>query len=204
MIRLFVILFLMIHSTAVCQNVYRLKDLFTETQIVWYGIDYTQVEMVGTFTNKDLHEYYHGWNKLIIQESEKYNIAKALQRTLVTFDQVYVEQLNDQSTPIVLGVPSDKSIQKSDIAEMVSKYKSNQTYGIGLVFIAERYHKAKSTASHYAVFFDIATKKVLLSQRYTTAPGGMGVRNFWAPTIYSAIKLMAKNYKKWKKEYGNA
>jgi hypothetical protein len=30
----------------------------------------------------------------------------------------------------------------------------------------------------------------------------MGVRNFWAPTIYSAIKLMAKNYKKWKKEYG--
>jgi len=201
MIRLPIALLLMVYATAEGQKIYALKDLFTDSKVVWYGIDYTHAEMVGNFTNKDLHDYFHGWNKLIIQESGKYNIAKALQRNQIIFGEAYIEQLNNQSTPTERTIPSDSSLRKSEIANMIAEYKSNHSDGIGLVFIAERYYKVKNTASHYIVFFDIATKKILISQRYTTAPDGIGIRNFWAASIRTAIKLMASNYKKWKKKY---
>jgi hypothetical protein len=204
MIRVLIVLFVVIHSTAFCQKVYTLKDLFTDTKITWYGIDYTRAEMVGTFTNKDMHDYYRGWNSLILVEPEKYNVAGAIQRSAVTFDATSVAQLNALSTPVVRSVPSDSALDKSDIVAMVAAYQGTQSDGIGLVFIAERYQKAKREANHYVVFFDIATKKVLISQRYTTAPDGIGIRNYWAPSIRTAIKLLASNYKKWKKKYGEA
>ncbi|MFD1003296.1 hypothetical protein ACFQ21_28480 [Ohtaekwangia kribbensis] len=196
-------LVILICSSALSQKVYTLKDLFTDTAITWYGIDYTRAEMVGTFGDKDLHNYFQGWNTLMLVETEKYNVAAALQRSKVNFDIASVSKLNSLSTPDIRFVPSDSALSKSDIAEMVGAYEEGKSEGIGIVFIAERYNKAKKQGVHIAVVFDIATKKVLISQRYTTAPDGIGVRNYWAPTIRSAIKLLTSNYKKWKKEHVN-
>lgn len=193
-------LFTLTHSPALPQKVYTLHDLFTDTEITWYGIDYTRSEMVGTFGEKDLHDYYKGWNTLILVEAEKYNVAAALQRSRVNFDVTSVSKLNELSTPNIRFVPSDSTLRKTDIAAMVADYESTKSEGIGIVFIAERYNKTKKQGVHIAVIFDIATRKVLISQRYTTAPDGIGVRNYWAPTIRAAIKLLAANYKKWKKK----
>lgn len=201
MIRSLVAFLVMIHSAALCQKAYTLNDLFTDSKITWYGIDYTHAELVGTFTDKDLHNYFRGWNTLILVESEKYNVAAALQRNKVDFDVASVTRLNERSTPDIRSTPGDSTLRKSDIAAMVAAYNGIEKEGLGIVFIAERYYKARKEGTHIVVIFDIATKKVLISQRYTTAPDGIGIRNYWAPTIRSAIKLLASNYKKWKKKH---
>ena len=141
-------LFTLTHSPALSQKVYTLHDLFTDTEITWYGIDYTRSEMVGTFGEKDLHDYYKGWNTLILVEAEKYNVAAALQRSRVNFDVTSVSKLNELSTPNIRFVPSDSTLRKSDIAAMVAAYESIKSEGIGIVFIAERYNKKKNRCTH--------------------------------------------------------
>lgn len=196
----FIALTVLTHSPAFSQKEYTLHDLFTDMEVTWYGIDYTRAEMVGTFGDKDLHDYFQGWNKLMLVEKEKYNVAAALQRSKVNFDTASVSKLNASSTPNIRFVQTDSTLRKVDIAQMVTAYEGSKSEGIGVVFIAERYNKTKKQGTHIAVVFDIASKKVLISQRYTAAPDGIGVRNYWAPTIRAAIKLLASNYKKWKKK----
>jgi hypothetical protein len=204
MTRLLVVFLVMIYSSALSQKVYTLNDLFADSKITWYGIDYTRTEMIGTFADKDLHDYFRGWNTLILVESEKYNVAAALQRDKVNVDVTSVTRLNDLSVPDIRSIPSDSTLGKSDIAAMVAAYEGTESEGLGIVFIAERYYKARKEGTHIVVIFDIATKKVLISQRYTTAPDGIGIRNYWAPSIRTAIKLLASNYKKWKKKHVEA
>ena len=204
MTRLLVVFLVMIYSSALSQKVYTLNDLFADSKITWYGIDYTRTEMIGTFADKDLHDYFRGWNTLILVESEKYNVAAALQRDKVNVDVTSVTRLNDLSVPDIRSIPSDSTLRKSDIAAMVAAYEGTESEGLGIVFIAERYYKARKEGTHIVVIFDIATKKVLISQRYTTAPDGIGIRNYWAPSIRTAIKLLASNYKKWKKKHVEA
>lgn len=204
MTRLLVVFLVMIYSSALSQKVYTLNDLFADSKITWYGIDYTRTEMIGTFADKDLHDYFRGWNTLILVESEKYNVAAALQRDKVNVDVTSVTRLNDLSVPDIRSIPSDSTLGKSDIAVMVAAYEGTESEGLGIVFIAERYYKARKEGTHIVVIFDIATKKVLISQRYTTAPDGIGIRNYWAPSIRTAIKLLASNYKKWKKKHVEA
>ena len=204
MTRLLVVFLVMIYSSALSQKVYTLNDLFADSKITWYGIDYTRTEMIGTFADKDLHDYFRGWNTLILVESEKYNVAAALQRDKVNVDVTSVTRLNDLSVPDIRSMPSDSTLRKSDIAAMVAAYEGTESEGLGIVFIAERYYKARKEGTHIVVIFDIATKKVLISQRYTTAPDGIGIRNYWAPSIRTAIKLLASNYKKWKKKHVEA
>lgn len=201
-ITMFLFLFLAVLNSF-AQKVFQLKDLFTENKIVWFGIDYSRAEFVGTFTNKDLHEYFHGWNKLFVEEPFKYDVRRFLQKKSVVNEISYVEKINEESTPNIRNIESGTALlKKSDLADMVSAYQSNQTEGLGFVMIAETYNRTKDFATHYAVIFDIASKKILISQKFTAVPDGIGLRNYWAPTILDSLRQLAKNYKRWKEKYG--
>ena len=67
--------------------------------------------------------------------------------------------------------------------------------GIGLVFIMDRLVKAQQMGCLYVVFFDVSTRKVVLSERIVTAAGGAGFRNFWFKPIKTAVAGLPKQYK---------
>jgi len=54
----------------------------------------------------------------------------------------------------------------------------------------------------YVTFFDIATKKVLITERMIGRASGVGFRNYWVRPIYEVIKrIYDSKYKSWKYHY---
>jgi hypothetical protein len=82
---------------------------------------------------------------------------------------------------------------------MVARYKGgDKNEGIGVVFITESYNRAAESASYYVVIFDVASKKVLITDKFKEKPGGIGIKNYWASTILKTLEDVSKNYDKWR------
>lgn len=87
------------------------------------------------------------------------------------------------------------------IQEFVSTWPLEGKDGIGIAFIAEALDKREAKAYFHFVAVNLRTKQLLLHQRVVTSPAGMGLRNYWAGSIYKAIKLIEKKYyRRWRKE----
>ena len=196
-------LLLLLSVNGIAQKTFKLKDLFTEDTVIWFGIDYSKARFIGEFGDKDLHDYFHGWNRLITEEPYKYDVSRSLEKRKALYDILSVDQINTGSVPNVVSFDGDSILHPSDFPAMIQRYQSSYSEGIGVVLIAERYHRLKNYATHYAVIFDIASKEILVSQKYTGISDGIGVRNYWARTILDSLHALSRNYKKWKKKYGS-
>jgi len=201
------LIFIVLATASFAQPTYTLKDLFKTDTITWYGIDYTRAVFKGPFPEDKMTIFYHGWNQLMIDEQDKYDIGKALHKKVVINDITDVEQRNNISQAIIhkatLGNDS-LVVTRPELRDIITAYQSKQNHGFGVVFIAVQYNKKTDMGTHFIVIFDIASRKILLTQRYecSTLEFGIGRRNYWAGSIYNTFKVMPYYYKKWKKQYG--
>jgi hypothetical protein len=172
--------------------------------LVWCGLDYSMVKMIGTMDFNQPNQIFPGmlsaWNGLFIKEMlpELQKMAKSVQTDLAA-----VQGRNEKATPSQIEredgsreekvVPSH--IKEADIASAVASYKLQNNQGLGLVFIMDRLVKAQETACLYVVFFDVASRKVIRSERMCSQAGGMGFRNYWFRPIKDAVKKLPKMYK---------
>lgn len=202
MVKYFSVIMLCLTIESAAQKTFSLQDLFKQDTVVWFGIDYSQSRFIGTFEGKDLRDYFVGWNRLILEEPYKYDLRAALRKRSVKFDVGSVERINASSVPNI-NPASDSTLKSSALGEIITRYESVHDEGIGVVLIADRYVRPRSVATHFLVIFDIASRKILLHQKYSTIPDGTGVRNYWARTIYRSINLLGKSYKKWEKKFAH-
>ncbi len=191
------------------------KDVFTKDDIVWFGLDFSKSKMIGQFdqgagavpaSGSDIKaKYVPGWNGVVLNEPEKYDLKKTFRKTSIFNDLSVVEKSNSKIDPDNLLTYNDYKFSNPDstIDGIVSSYsKGEKTNGIGLVFIVEYFNKVKQEASVYVTFFDIATKKVLFKEHLFGKPGGIGIRNYWARTIYNMLNQIDHSiYKTWIKKY---
>jgi hypothetical protein len=173
--------------------------------IVWFGVDFTHAYLVGRegFTNPDeiVRVYWNSWNDLILNESEKYDIAGALMKGKSEYDLTKVRERN--ATISADGLVKDKphEISESDVAAVVSDYTSGDySDGVGLVFVVENFNKLKQEATVWVAFFDISTHELIQTKRFSAGPRGFGFRNYWAGAIYSVIEQIREDYKAWAKK----
>jgi hypothetical protein len=67
------------------------------------------------------------------------------------------------------------------------------------VFIVEGLNKPGAKGSMYVTFIDMATKKVLFSERMVGKAGGFGYKNYWAKSVFEVLEDIQKSkYKEWK------
>lgn len=186
-----------------------ISDVFANDEVVWYGLDFSQAQFVGVVESEDGGEikdkWIPSWNALIINESKKFDMGKFFKKNSVVNDLEPVTSLNqsiDENEIVVVTSEPFEEPEKT-IATTVAKYKGGeQTEGLGLVFIVEYFDKNSLEGAFYVVFFDIASKEVLLTERMVQPPAGFGVRNYWAGTIYNSLRLIdKKEWKNWKKKY---
>ena len=197
-ILLLIIAFFIIQNISLAQSA---CDVYTSKEVVWYGIDFSHSHFVGQFNNvNEITSYYFkNWNGLFINESEKYNIRRYYKKKSVINELSVVEKLNSQVLADSLIVFNSYSFKQGEVDQIISAYQTPQTSGIGLVFIVESFDKTKDMGFVYVTFFDIATKKVLFTEKVTSPAGGIGFRNFWAKSIF--MTLEKSNIKKWHKKY---
>lgn len=191
------------------------QDIFgnTNVPITWYGIDYSHSKIVGhiaTFggttyvSATDLRDnYYQSWNYLIIEEPEKYDIAKMIRHKTIETDLSMVKKLNTAANMDSIEVGITPYYSPKEIQEFVSAYPvESNVPGIGLIFITESMDKAKAEAFYHVVFFNTSTKEVLLQERIKGNAMGVRTRNYWAGSYFSVMEYVRETgYPQWKRKY---
>jgi hypothetical protein len=167
---------------------------FAESSVTWYGVDYSLVKftLVTESTQQIVTNYLPAINAVIVQEQEKkYNIRKFFNKSNVTIELDNVNEHNQKIDPAQLALTHASSITQDEVNKLVKSYKTAGKKGMGLVFVAENMNKSTSIGSFYVVFFDLATKEIIDSQRFVGKAGGIGFRNFWAGAVYEVMKVWA-------------
>jgi hypothetical protein len=202
-----------------CFNNYaqhKTQDIFTEENIVWYGLDFTKAKFIGKVEQVKnfeqvssidiINKYIPAWNELVVMEPDNFKLESTFRKKTIHYDLNPVAARNGKIAEDNIIAINSNTITKEELQDMVSAYEgSNKQEGLGLVFIIESFNKPQSMASAWVVFFDINTKKILLSEYCKGEPAGFGVRNYWAGAIKKIMTDIRNNkYKNWKKLYSNS
>ena len=189
------------------------KDLFnpSNVKISWLGIDFSHVKLIGDFSqfngageksNIQIRDkYFASWNKLIINEPDKYDIKGMLRKDTIYYDIDMIMKINS-ATPIdEMDSYNTPKYTRKDIEDFISKYDTEGKNGIGILFLAESLNKSLKEAYFHFVAIDMKTKKILIYDRLREKPKGFGLRNYWAGSIYHFIKEIKKErYDIWMEE----
>lgn len=187
------------------------SKVFSSTEIVWFGMDFTKAKFVGQFdqgmgalpaTGTDMkNKYIPAWNALIVGEQQNFDFKKAFGKENVFLDIETMNTLNSKIDANACMVINPGKIDRNEIDGMVKKYSSkNKKEGIGLAFIVENFDKGAQTATLFVTFFDIASKKILICESVQGKAVGIGIRNYWAGAVKAILKKMANGeFQSWKK-----
>jgi|SRR5690554_6897781 len=208
LITFFILLF------SVVSNAQTASDLFKSDgpQIIWLGVDYSNVKLIGDFsefgtsgiknTVEIRDKFFPSWNNLILAEPKKYDIAGMLNKSDVKNDIGMVMKLNNNADVENMEAYDNPEYTVEDIKKFIAAYDTQGKEGIGVALIAECLNKNATEAYYHFVAINMKTKELLVHDRLIGKPGGFGLRNYWAGSIYSIVKDVKKTrYKKWKKEY---
>ena len=198
-------------------------DVFDKNvPITWLGVDYSLTTFIGTpsysteafspwtvvkktgegvVTKDEFRDsYLEQWNQLFIDESKKYNVAKATDRKLelITYAITVCENANKKLTKkeFFSNDPKDFHTKtEADVTNAVKNYDFQNAKGLGMLFFVEGMNRGTAEEGIWVTFVDIKSKTVLLTKYVSSRGQGSGFRNFWAKPLYVALKEM--NLKKW-------
>jgi len=168
-------------------------------KVVFYGVDFSQARFIGKegFTDPpELQEnFLPKWNHLIINEEEKYDVKKALNKSNLEYYFDVVTERNAAVDPEVLVTNSNHSISKEDVTKVVAGLGSEaHTSGLGAVIVVESFDKRSDIGTMWLTTFDIATLTVKKTQRMSAKARGFGIRNYWARTIFEVLEDAQKKF----------
>jgi len=211
------------------------NPLMASSSVVWAGLDYSLMRMIGETSTEYGFKYpnlifptmLNSWNQLFLDERIE-RIAKKMDKDVIV-DIGGVTERNKVATAkqIILSPGPQDGIEEShitpqDITAEVQSFKLDQTNGLGLVFIIDRfvheYHPAQASggqgkaaaayssdrAAIYLVFFDVATRNVISAKRGVYGTGGGSFRNYWFRPVKIAADNDLSQYKTSVKKYRKA
>jgi len=197
-------------------------DIFNKNvPVTWLGVDYSLTTFIGTpsynnfafspwtvvkktgegvITKEEFRDsFLEQWNQLFIDEQKKYNVAKATDRSSVTYAIDVCVSANKKLTnkEFFSNDPKDFHTKtEADVANAVKNYDFQKNEGLGMMYFVEGMNRGTGEEGIWITFVDMKTKTVLAT-RYESSKGqGSGFRNFWAKPLYVALKEL--NLSKWK------
>jgi hypothetical protein len=195
-------------------NAQSVEDLFqnSPTKITWLGIDYSHVKLIGSFSNfnentkitPDIikNDYFVRWNELILKESNKYTIDKMFRKKDINYNIEGVTAINAQTDLTSIVQTTSPNYTEIQLQQFVKNYYFNQSEGIGLMFVAESMNKIREEAIYHVLAINLTNNEILLCDKFTTKPGGIGLRNYWASSYLKVIETIRDHkYPAYKKRY---
>lgn len=182
------------------------SEIYNLKEITWFGLDFTKAKFVGDFgkpenTGAIIKEAnFRSWNDLMINEAEKFDLKKKFKKEKVYYKFDKVNSFNDAVNPDSIKLNADVNVPPLSIPiikDIAAKYANPSSTGVGVVFVIEVFNKVKNIGVVDVVFFNNSNGEVLLCQRTKHQPGGFGVRNYWAKTIYGTIQEVGYSWDKW-------
>ncbi|MDH5365620.1 MAG: hypothetical protein OEW67_01430 [Cyclobacteriaceae bacterium] len=203
MMKRFIIVFVMFYSANLqAQSV----DMFEEKEFLWLGIDFTGAKMIGSSYFLDPQmiktEMFDKWNDLIIKEANKFNLKEFYVKRTQYNDILPAKKRNGYVDFETLVTDETHTLSKSDVASICSTYTNLQkNKGLGVLYVIESFDKLKNIANMYVVFLDLESALPVYMKKYETAPGGAGLRNYWAGSIHRTMIISGEDYRIDMKKY---
>ena len=167
--------------------------------ITWIGIDYSVAKFVGAagFTDaEELPKYLLAWNDFVITEPDKYDVKKALGVPSVTIDLAYTYATNKELDTKAMIQEEAYEISQEQAEAVAKSYDLSKIEGTVALLVAECYNKKVTKGSHWLVMIDAQSSEILSAERFVEKPGGFGLRNYWARTIYELLGSKEKEVRK--------
>ena len=185
---------------------YTTADVFKVDEITFYGLDFSNIKLIGSdgFTDPwDIkNRLFNSWNSLFRNEPDKYNLKEFFYKSSVKLNLDVVKERNQIPDPEELVTDQTYSFGKDIVEKVISDYEIPEEEGIGLVFVMESFDKNQKKGFMWVTFFDLASKKVLFTEKMSGKAQGFGIRNYYANTYYTVMKEIGKNsWKKWADKY---
>lgn len=179
-------------------------DFFKADEITWYGIDFTHAKFIGPDFNDPTEikdRFFKNWNSLIIIESAKYNIGQVFRKSKVNYSLDAVTHRNDSINMKNIVVFNDDKITftEKDVPEIVKSYPFDKTSGYGALLFVESFNNNFKGGYFYITIVDLSTKTPVLIKKVSGTAEGLGFRNYWARSVYEALKMSQRNYHDWEK-----
>jgi hypothetical protein len=184
-----------------CSSVFELEDprYLEAEEILWAGLDYSRVQMVGLsgFKTRDeiVPKYPLEWNSLFVKEQLD-DLASVLGKPVqvevsgieaIHRDPSKVRVVRSAGTREHLAKPL---LMRRQVVAMVKAYKLPAKKGIGMIFIIERLVKEQEAASLFIVLFDWTSREILYLKRDCFRAGGIGFRNYWFRPVKEAVRQL--------------
>ncbi|MBN2237231.1 MAG: hypothetical protein JW729_06700 [Bacteroidales bacterium] len=184
------------------QNV---SDVFTKKTMTFYGLDFSNTKLIGSSTFVDPQtiksKFYREWNDLMKIERKKYDVAKFYQKRIANYAFDIVTDRNKLPTVENMVIDEDHSIGKDLLDRIISKYRDDDHDGLGLTYVVESINAYDNEMRIWVTFFDIKSRKILLTELFVGKAGGAGIRNFWAKAYYNVMRESEAAFKKWELLY---
>ena len=165
--------------------------------MTFYGIDFSKGRVYGAADEPEkLRKAFGDINMLFIMEPEKYDVAKFVGKPMNDIRIDAVTNMND-TIPLdsIKTVVKGHTLSDTVIAQSVKDLSIvSYEHGMGLVMIMETLNKPAELGTFAFVLFDIDTRKVISHWKLSGQPGGFGLRNYWARSVYEALEKV-KTYK---------
>jgi hypothetical protein len=165
--------------------------------MTFYGIDFSRGRVYGAADEPEkLRKAFGDINMLFIMEPEKYDVAKFVGKPMNDIRIDAVTNMND-TIPLdsIKTVVKGHTIGDSAIVQTVKDLCIvSYNHGMGLVMIMETLDKPAELGTFVFVLFDIDTRNVISHWKLSGEPGGFGLRNYWAHSVYEALEKV-KTYK---------
>ena len=182
------ILFLFLSTSLFCfgQVKSALKDI---QSIKFYGVDYSQAKVFGA--DESPIQFKDAINELFITEAKKYNVEKQLKKEVTEISLDAVNQVNENiNVAELMTTKREYSLSKEQIKAAIEALPIQKTPGVGMVFIAQFLDKSNARGTYEVVFFNTETKEIIEEWITDGKARGFGLRNYWAGSIYSALKKL--------------
>lgn len=188
--QLLVLLFLASSIACLGQSKDALKDL---SSVTFYGIDFTRAKVYGAKEGAIQFKYtFDDINKLFITQPKKYDIGKRLGTDV---EVTSLEAVNDANKTIntdeLITTNSGYTLNEEQIAEVIKALPIlSQEEKTGLIMVAMLLNKPEQRATYQIVFFNTKTREILYSAPTNGKARGFGLRNYWAGSVYNALKKL--------------
>jgi hypothetical protein len=193
--RLTVILFVLL--TISCYSQKSKSRIFNSNEIQFYGFDFSHFKLAEAkrlHKGNQVRDYIFPWIGYLDTKYHYSEMSKKMGTNVIPNYEM-TNNINVNVDPKNIVSIQEHKISYDTIVKVINNYELSEQAGIGLVAIVECFYKATETASVHYIFFDIATKEILDSHRYSTnKAGGYGLTSFWGNNLYVNMKKYIKKY----------
>jgi hypothetical protein len=195
---LIILINICLYSSTYCQTVYTSeKDVYTSKDVVFYGYDFSDFQLSDAKRmGQDVRKFILYLDAEFFSEhiSDK-KLKKRLEKDSIIYNFDPTILLNKKITNDGISSAFIHKICKDSLQSFINRYSITEKEGIGYVIIYECFDKGTKSASAYSVFFDIASRKILMTDYVSRYDSNSFNRiRDWEPLSIKVINLLLEKY----------